>query len=67
VVLDDKWEVANKSGCEIGWVSDGQSQWYIYGKLWGRWLENLPEWWVIVGDKWEVATTVDLSMEFNGS
>ena len=34
----------NNGGCGIGWVSGSQSQWYIYGKLWGKLLENLPEW-----------------------
>jgi hypothetical protein len=55
----------NESCCGIGWANGGQSQWYIYGKLWRRWLNNLPEWWVVVGKKWEVSITVH--MEFNES
>jgi hypothetical protein len=46
----------NKSGHGIEWASGGQSQLSICDKLWGRWLENLPEWWVLVGEKWQVAT-----------
>jgi len=36
---------------------------YICGKLWERWLENVPEWWIVLGDKWEVAIAVAVELD----
>jgi len=52
----------NEYFCGIGWTSGGQSQWFICGQLWGRWLDNLPEWWVMLGDKWEVTIKVAVEL-----
>jgi hypothetical protein len=45
----------NNSACGIGWASGGQSQGYICGKLW--------RWWVVLGDKWEVAIAVAVELD----
>jgi len=52
----------NNSGCGIEWASGGG---HMCGKLWGKWLENPAEWWVVVSEKWKVARQV--GREFVGS